>query len=399
MKRSYGRVLRKANLYLSQTQFSFIESSCSTIRPTSVRTQPISLSMDSNPPRCTGNERKRRQSDSGESRLEATTQILCLCTTCSTIRPPSVRTQAVSPSMSTNPSRSTRNEGKKRKSGCGESHLQATTQTPCLPATCSLRFKKPKLIHSLEPRVLPTPGSTTLSLRSRPLVSEQQLFFLDLPVEVRLRIYEELIVPGSRKPHYNGYRVTHCLTAAYGFQRAILAVNKQTNREALEVFYGSNTWNITILERLGDHRGRSRTKILPPLLPFEEFQNREHIQKVRLLVHLCPGQNPNENLKLIYNDTDNLAKLPSEASWICRILAEHTNVKSATFVWNDPHAVSDHSMLMRTLRSVRKLPKTCEARVEGNIRGGLLPADFTQYLQSRLGSDETNSSGRTSHSK
>ena len=332
--------------------------------------------MNSSSSRSTGNEGKTRQSDCGESRLQPTTKTLCIRTTCSTIQPPSVRTQTVSPTMDSNPSRFSGNEGKKRPLDCGESCLQSTTQTPWLPATCSLRFKKAKLVYSREPDVSPTPPSTTLSLRSRCLKSEQQLSFLNLPVGVRLQIYGELILPGSCKPHYNGYRVTHCLSAAYGFRTAVLMVNKQTNREALKVFYEHNTWTFTILERLGDHRGRSRTKILPPLLPFEEFQNRQHIRKVRLLVHICPGQNPNKNPNLTYNDTDNLAKLPSEAYRMCRILAEHTKVESVTFVWKDPHAVSNHDMLMRTLRSVRKLPKACVARVEGSIRGRLTASGF-----------------------
>ena len=360
---SYGSILRKAILRVSRTQFSFIELSCSTFRPPSVQTKAVSPSMKSNPSEITEQEGKTGLSGYGEPHLQAGTQTPCLSTTCS-LRFKKRKSVHL---LDSDPSTFTGNEGKTRQPDRGESRVQATTQNPCLPTTCSLRFKKPKLVHSLEPGIPPTSGSTTLSLRSRPLASEQQLFFLDLPVKVRLRIYEGLVLSG-RKPHYDGYRVTNNLTAAYGFQTAILTVNKQTNREALKVFYEHNTWSFTILERLGEHRGRSKTQILPPLLPFEEFQNRQHIRKVRLLVHICPGQNPNKNPEFTYNDTDNLAKLPAEAYRMCRILAEHTKVKSVTFVWNDPHAVSNDDMLMRTLRSVRKLPKTCVARVEGNIR-------------------------------
>ena len=244
--------------------------------------------MDSTPSGFTGKEGNTRLSKGGESHRQASTQTPRLPSTC----PLRFKKRKLVHTLDSDPSRFTRNEGKTEQPDRGESPLQATTQTLCLPTTCSFRFKKPELVHSLEHGRPPTPGSATLSLRPGSFVSEQQSFFLNLPAEVRLQIYEGLIIPGSRRPHYDGYCVTNSLTAAYGFHTAMLTVNKQTNREALTVFYERNTWSLTILERLGDHRGRNRTQILPPLLPFEEFQNRQHIRKVRLLVHICPGQKP-----------------------------------------------------------------------------------------------------------
>ena len=152
-----------------------------------------------------------------------------------------------------------------------------------------------------------------------------------MPLEIRLKVCEALVVPWPHRPQYNSSRVTYSLSTAYGFHSAVLSVNKQINREVMKVFYEDNIWDFTILEPLGKHQGRARARIQPPRLPFRKFQNRQCIRKVRLLVHICPGQDPNKNLNFTYNDTDNLARLPSEAYWMCDALAEHTSVNSVSF--------------------------------------------------------------------
>lgn len=82
------------------------------------------------------------------------------------------------------------------------------------------------------------------SLRRAGRRRQERIGFLDLPVEICLDIYRNLLHP--RDESYLNGEFEHEPCQPFGFETALLRVSKQVSNEAKLVFYGENIY-VTVL--------------------------------------------------------------------------------------------------------------------------------------------------------
>lgn len=113
------------------------------------------------------------------------------------------------------------------------------------------------------------------------------LDFLDLPPELRNRIYEELLASRSHitivhdsTPARIHETVRWCPDLLYGRQPAITLVSRQLRRETLKLFYSVNTFSVDITTWSRTANGKVDTRLANSWLRAIGKENAACIKKV-----------------------------------------------------------------------------------------------------------------------
>lgn len=131
----------------------------------------------------------------------------------------------------------------------------------------------------------------------------QRSALLELPPELRLQIYRELLIPGPHRPlcqphyfrdHRSVFRRSQDLqpspvTCSVSIYPAILAVNRQLKSEAQSVIDGCNVWEIRTADLLEDVNRDMYGEVVSKLCSvtmdvLEHYLQRSHIQRWHLVI-------------------------------------------------------------------------------------------------------------------
>lgn len=198
---------------------------------------------------------------------------------------------------------------------------------------------------------------------------------LALPVEVRLQIYQELII--YDRPYRDHPWGGHLLASwAYRFHRGILGVNSQINQEAMGIFYGMNQLRFYI--NTCPPRKENIEASMSALKAFQESLSFQFVQRLSFDIYLSCKMN-----RTYFARTgqvlENITKAQVMFDELCLILAKAPKLREIEIAWNDDIAYGHWELKRLLLRPLGRLPTTCTFKVDVVIESG--------YLKSR--SDRT----------
>ncbi len=183
---------------------------------------------------------------------------------------------------------------------------------------------------------------------------------LALPIEVRLQIYQELVI--YDRPYEDHPWGGHLLASwAYRFYPAILGVNRQINQEAMEIFYGMNQLRFYI-----NLRAPRRRNVEASSRTLKGFQNSlcfHFIQYLSFDMYLSCNMRrtyitcPKELLR-------NIKRAQARFDQICLVLTGAPKLRDVEIAWNDDLPFGDFDPKRLLLHPLGRLPTTCTFKVD-----------------------------------
>ena len=206
---------------------------------------------------------------------------------------------------------------------------------------------------------------------------------LDLPVEVRLQIYQGLII--HDRPYEDHPWGAHLIASwAYRFHRGVLAVNRQMHQEAMTIFYGMNQLRFYVNSKPRKTENSKAFSI--SLFAFRNSLCFQFIQYLSFDIYLsCSSINPIENCPDLY---DHICKAQTTFEEICLIVNEVPELKAIEIAWTDEICFGRWEMKAMLLNPLGIFPSTCAFIIdEIEIPFLLCPTkeEFSEYVQGITG--------------
>ena len=207
---------------------------------------------------------------------------------------------------------------------------------------------------------------------------------LTLPVEVRLQIYQDLII--YDRPYKDHPWGGHLLASwAYRFHRGILGVNKQINQEAMGIFYGMNQLRFYINTR--PSRKENAQASMSTLKAFQNSLCFQFVQRLSFDMHLSCKMN-----RTYFGRTgqvlENITKAQVMFDKLCLVLAKAPRLREIEIAWNDDIPYGHWELKRLLLRPLGRLPANCAIKVDVVIESGYLKScsdrTFLDNLQESL---------------
>lgn len=146
---------------------------------------------------------------------------------------------------------------------------------------------------------------------------------LDLPVELRMRVLEELF---SEYPNFFVNRRTH-------FAPAALKVNRQLRHEGQQVYYGNLTWQ-TYIHSYGGSEAATHSSVISTLRDLDRDNDLWRIRNVRLTYII------RSEFQFALNSLTQISKINrgekrSEIDVLCELLSRAPALRNVEIKWND----------------------------------------------------------------
>ena len=206
---------------------------------------------------------------------------------------------------------------------------------------------------------------------------------LDLPVELRLQIYKELVL--RKRPYKNHPWGAHLLASwAYRFRAAILGVSRQINQEAMKIFYGMNQLRFYV--NSNPRRAQNLKESLKSLKAFRKSLCFSYIQQLSFDMYLSDSSiHPIEHFWELLEHLDRARVMFDK---LCSVLSGAPNLRVIEIAWIDGIRFGQWSSKRSLLQPLGRFSTSCAFKIdEIEICFQESPSEksFMDYLQEITG--------------
>ena len=146
---------------------------------------------------------------------------------------------------------------------------------------------------------------------------------LDLPVELRLRIFDEL---------FYEYRTFFVNRRTY-FTPAALKVNRQLRHEGQQIYYGHLTWQ-TYIQSYGGPQAATHSSVISTLRNLDRDNDLWRIRNVRL-TYIIRSEFRFAFTSLTQESKRNRGEKSEEIDVLCELLSRAPALRNVEIKWND----------------------------------------------------------------